>query len=99
VTELGVVGAGFMGSGIAEVAARAGMQVTLYELDRRALDRSRARIERSVSRAVSRGKLSPTDAARVLARIDGSLQIDTVASGRFGRKLYDYADQTASAAA
>jgi 3-hydroxybutyryl-CoA dehydrogenase len=66
---VGVVGAGFMGSGIAESAARAGLAVHLYEPDRAPLERSSQRIAASVQRAVSRGKLSGEQAGELQARI------------------------------
>ena len=59
VREIGIVGAGFMGSGIAESAARAGLRVHVYEPDEAPLERARERIETSVQRAVSGGKLEP----------------------------------------
>jgi len=52
IAKIGIVGAGFMGSGIAESAARAGIEVTLHEPDELPLKRSKARIETSVERAV-----------------------------------------------
>lgn len=66
---VGVVGAGFMGSGIAETVSRAGMSVILYEPERAALDRSSRRLDESVRRAVTRGKLSEEDAAGLRERI------------------------------
>src|SRR4051812_36710362 len=66
---VGVAGAGFMGSGIAESVARAGAHVVLYEPDRSALDRSRSRIEASVQKAVARGKLEEPAAAELIDRI------------------------------
>jgi 3-hydroxybutyryl-CoA dehydrogenase len=69
VASLGVAGAGFMGSGIAEAAARAGVRVTLYEPSERALAGSRDRIDQSVARAVRGGKLTPQDGVRLVERI------------------------------
>lgn len=60
--RIGVVGCGLMGSGIAEVAARAGTHVVVIERDASALEDGRARIERSLSRAVGSGKLPEADA-------------------------------------
>jgi 3-hydroxybutyryl-CoA dehydrogenase len=68
--EIGVVGAGFMGSGIAESAARAGALVHLDEPDQTALDRSRSRIAASVDRAVSGGKLDTSAAQALMERVD-----------------------------
>jgi 3-hydroxybutyryl-CoA dehydrogenase len=70
--SVGVVGAGFMGSGIAESAARAGLKVTLHEPDSAPLDRSRGRIEASVERAVEGGKLTTDEAEALVERIDWS---------------------------
>jgi 3-hydroxybutyryl-CoA dehydrogenase len=67
--SVGVVGAGFMGSGIAETAARAGLGVVLYEPDPPALDRSRDRISRSVDRALRGGRLEPDAAQDLVERI------------------------------
>jgi 3-hydroxybutyryl-CoA dehydrogenase len=69
VTRLGVAGAGFMGSGIAEAAARAGVAVALYEPEQAPLARSRERIDTSVARAVRGGKLSPQQAVQLVERI------------------------------
>ena len=60
--RVGVVGCGLMGSGIAEVSARAGATVVVIERDVDALERGRARIEKSLSRAVSAGKMPEAEA-------------------------------------
>jgi 3-hydroxybutyryl-CoA dehydrogenase len=73
---VGVVGAGFMGSGIAESAARAGLKVTLHEPDGAPLERSRGRIGSSVERAVEGGKLSATEAAALVDRIEWTTDLD-----------------------
>jgi 3-hydroxybutyryl-CoA dehydrogenase len=80
VMRLGVVGAGFMGSGIAESGARAGMEVTLMERETAALDRSRSRIETSVARAVERGKLEQADVEPLLGRISWATDLDALAA-------------------
>ena len=78
-TKLGVVGAGFMGSGIAESAARAGLGVTLYEPQAAALERSRERIEKSVGRAVEAGKLDAAESESLLGRIEETTEFDALA--------------------
>jgi 3-hydroxybutyryl-CoA dehydrogenase len=61
---VGVVGCGLMGSGVAEVVARAGLDVVVHEVDAAALERGRTRIENSLARAEKSGKLSPDDRIR-----------------------------------
>jgi 3-hydroxybutyryl-CoA dehydrogenase len=78
IRELGVVGAGFMGSGIAESAARAGIVVKLYEPDDGPLQQSRSRIESSVARVVERGRLSEEDAAALVDRIAWSTDLESL---------------------
>jgi 3-hydroxybutyryl-CoA dehydrogenase len=76
---VGVVGAGFMGSGIAESAARAGIGVVVYEPEQPALDQSRARIEQSVARAVSGGKVSNDDGRALVERISWTDKLEDLA--------------------
>lgn len=64
---IGIVGAGFMGAGIAESAARSGKHVVLHEPTREPLERARTAIERSLNKAAARGRLGDPDA--VLDRI------------------------------
>ncbi len=78
--RLGVVGAGFMGSGIAEAAARAGIGVTLYEPEAAALERSHERIEKSVGRAVEAGKLPAADADALVGRIEPTTEFEALAA-------------------
>jgi 3-hydroxybutyryl-CoA dehydrogenase len=79
VERVGVVGAGFMGSGIAEAAARSGASVTLVENQPAAVERSRGSIEASVTRAVERGKLDEADAGPLLERIEWTTELDALA--------------------
>src|SRR5829696_4575754 len=59
--RIGVVGGGLMGSGIAEVCARSGVDVTVVEADEQRAERSRAAIEKSLDRGVRAGKLEQAD--------------------------------------
>ncbi|MEV7027987.1 3-hydroxybutyryl-CoA dehydrogenase [Kitasatospora sp. NPDC093558] len=61
IRRVAVVGAGQMGSGIAEVFARAGLDTIVCEKDPAALRAARGRIDRSLHRAVDRGHIDPTD--------------------------------------
>jgi 3-hydroxybutyryl-CoA dehydrogenase len=76
VDTIGVVGAGLMGSGIAEAAARAGLAVRLYEPAPEPLERASTRIAESVRRAVSRGKLSEEEAEALHGRIRLTTELD-----------------------
>ncbi len=68
--RIGVIGGGTMGAGIAEVCARAGVDVVVVESDQECADRCRARIETSVQRAVRSDRLSAADAELALGRIE-----------------------------
>lgn len=67
--RIGVVGCGLMGSGIAEVCARAGREVCVVETGRSAADAGLRRITGSLERATAAGKLSARDRDSALARI------------------------------
>jgi 3-hydroxybutyryl-CoA dehydrogenase len=69
ISRIAVVGAGFMGSGIAESAAVAGVDVTVFEPEQAPLQRSRERLRVSVDRAVARGKMDASAASGVVERI------------------------------
>jgi len=69
IRKVGVVGAGQMGSGIAQVLAVAGYEVLLNDISREALDAALAQIGRNLDRQVSRGRLSEDDRAAALGRI------------------------------
>ena len=66
---VGVVGAGAMGAGIAQVAARAGHPVRLYDLSGEAVARARAGIERDLQSLVGKGRLAAAEAQAALARV------------------------------
>jgi 3-hydroxybutyryl-CoA dehydrogenase len=76
IERVGVIGGGLMGSGIAEVCARAGIDVTLQEVDAAACEQTRARIEKSLGRAVEHGKLDEPTAASALARLGFTTRVE-----------------------
>ena len=76
---VGVVGCGLMGSGIVEVCARAGCDVTYVEPTEELVAAGEARIERSVGKAVERGKLEAADAEHALGRIAGATDLGALA--------------------
>jgi 3-hydroxybutyryl-CoA dehydrogenase len=79
IETVGIVGAGFMGSGIAESVAKSGLGVVLHEPEQAALDRSRTQIERSLDRAARAGKLTDSNPGDVLERIAWSSEIESLA--------------------
>ena len=72
IKQVGVLGAGLMGHGIAQVAAQAGYEVVLREVDDAALQKGIGKIEKQLARAVEKGKSSQEDADVVRARINGT---------------------------
>jgi 3-hydroxybutyryl-CoA dehydrogenase len=79
VRQVGVVGCGLMGSGIVEVCARAGLQVTFVEADAERVAHGHALIARSLARAEERGKLDAETRDRVLAAIASSTDLEALA--------------------
>ena len=67
--KVGVVGLGTMGAGIAEVFARAGFNVVGVEIDQAALDRGRGHVDKSLTRAVDKGKITEDERAAIDARL------------------------------
>ncbi len=77
--KVGVVGCGLMGSGIAEVAARSGLEVVVVETDPAALERGGERVRRSLTRAVKSGKISQELFDSVFDRIQFSTDLAMLA--------------------
>jgi 3-hydroxybutyryl-CoA dehydrogenase len=71
-----VVGAGTMGAGIAELAAKAHCQVRLVDVDAPSLERGRARIDESLARAVEKKKVTEAEAQAAKSRIETSVGFD-----------------------
>ncbi len=83
IERVGVIGGGLMGSGIAEVCARAGSDVIVHEIHAEAAEAARSRIELSLDRAMDRGKLEPAERDSVLS----SIAISTDLSDQDDRQL------------
>ena len=76
IERVGIVGCGLMGSGIAEVCARAGLDVTIVETSQSAADAGVMRITKSLDRAVRSGKLEAGDKERLLDGIRIGTDLD-----------------------
>ena len=79
IDRVGVIGGGLMGSGITEVAARAGLDVVVVEVNADAAKAAAARVEGSLRRAESRGKIEAAEVAAVLERITFTDDLETLA--------------------
>ncbi|KIF76739.1 3-hydroxybutyryl-CoA dehydrogenase [Streptomyces sp. 150FB] len=77
--KLAVIGAGLMGSGIAQVSAQAGWDVTLRDVTDAALTRGLDAVRVSYDRFVAKGKLEGADADAALSRITTTTDLDAVA--------------------
>ena len=79
IERIGVVGCGLMGSGIAEVCAREGIDVVVVDADDAAVKAGRDRIEGSLANAVRRGKMDEADRERALEAVSFTVQLDALA--------------------
>ncbi|MEU9503193.1 MULTISPECIES: 3-hydroxyacyl-CoA dehydrogenase family protein [unclassified Streptomyces] len=77
--KLAVIGAGLMGSGIAQVSAQAGWDVVLRDVTDEALARGKGGIEASYEKFVTKGKLAAADAEQALARITTTTDLEAAA--------------------
>jgi 3-hydroxybutyryl-CoA dehydrogenase len=76
VRSVGVVGCGLMGSGIAQVCAEAGYRVFVREVSQELLQRGLGKIESFLGKAVEKRKLTPEAMKEVLARIEGTTELE-----------------------
>jgi 3-hydroxybutyryl-CoA dehydrogenase len=75
INGIGVVGCGLMGSGIAEVCARAGYEVVVREVNDDLLQKGLGRVQGSLAKAVARGKATQEQVDQALVRIQGTLDL------------------------
>jgi 3-hydroxybutyryl-CoA dehydrogenase len=79
IKKVGVLGCGLMGHGITQVAATAGYDVVVREVDQATLDKGLGRIEKQLGRAVEKGRMEQDDADAVRGRIQGTLDYSDLA--------------------
>ena len=76
IKTVGVIGAGTMGNGIAQVFAQAGFSVRLIDIAQPMLDRARTSIEKSLAKFVEKGKLTAEDRDKTMGRLSTGTAID-----------------------
>jgi 3-hydroxybutyryl-CoA dehydrogenase len=80
ISTIGVLGAGTMGHGIAQVAAAAGFQVVLRDVDQSAVDKGRQSIERNLTKGIERGKVTEQERDETLARIRTTTELQDLSA-------------------
>ena len=104
IKTIGVIGAGTMGSGIAQVAAEAGFGVIMRDIEDSFVQRGLGNIEKNLSRAVEKGRKSREEADTVLTRLKGTTKLDDLKNADLiieavienmdlKKELYDELDQ------
>jgi len=83
IRRIGVIGAGTMGNGIAQVFAQSGFEVELVDAAAPALERARGTIEKSLGKFVEKGKLSAADRDAALGRLTTTASVDAVADADY----------------
>ncbi len=78
IKTIGICGAGSMGSGIAQVFAQADFKVLLYEINEIALEKAKAGIEKNLSQAVEKNKLTEAQKANALANISYETKLENI---------------------
>ncbi len=79
IRKIGVVGCGLMGSGIAQVAAQAGFETVVREVDAPTLERGLGRVRKFLDGGVEKGKLPAAERDATLARLRGTIQLEDLA--------------------
>ena len=79
--RIGVVGAGTMGHGIAQVCAAAGMEVWLADQKAEFVAHGLQKIEENLNKGVARGKIEPDTVAPTLARLHGTTNLEELGDG------------------
>jgi len=79
IKKVGVLGSGLMGSGIAEIAARAGYETVVREISSELVDKGVEKIRGSLGKAVERGKLEAADRDAAVARLSGTVDLGALA--------------------
>jgi 3-hydroxybutyryl-CoA dehydrogenase len=79
ITKIAVIGAGLMGSGIAQVAAQSGFQVNLNDVEQRFIDKGLGMIDKNLKRMTEKGKMEAAEAEAVRSRVQSKLSLSEAA--------------------
>ncbi len=79
---IGVIGAGTMGAGIAQVAAQGGFETLIYDISKEFVDKGLGRIRSFIQGSKERGKITSEEAEQVLARLRGTLKLEDLGTAR-----------------
>ncbi len=83
IRKVGVLGCGLMGSGVAEVAARAGYETVVREVSEEIVEKGIQKIHGSLGKAVEKGKLSAEERDQAVGRLSGAVGLDALADCDF----------------
>ncbi|MBI4211745.1 MAG: 3-hydroxybutyryl-CoA dehydrogenase [Deltaproteobacteria bacterium] len=78
ITTIGVIGSGQMGSGIAQVFAVAGYNVIMHDVEASRVEKGKSSIEKSLTKFVEKGKLSPADRDAAMSRLTGVTSLESL---------------------
>jgi len=82
-STIGIIGAGQMGAGIAQVAAQSGLKILLNDISDEMVARGRQGIERSLDRMIQRGRVKLDERDRIMRRIEVTTSLDDLAATDF----------------
>ncbi len=80
IQKIGVIGAGLMGSGIAQVAAQSGFWVAIMDVETRFVEKGMATIDKNLARLVDKGKIQSSEAQTIKGRIKGTVSLSEAVS-------------------
>src|SRR6516165_6020368 len=82
-STIGIIGAGQMGAGIAQVAAQSGLNILLNDISDEMIARGKQGIERSLDRMIQRGRVKRDETARIMRRTEVTTSLDDLAASDF----------------
>jgi len=81
IKKIAVIGAGIMGNGIAQVCAQSGFQVSMRDIDQKCLDKGMKKIEKNLSKAVAKEKMSQEDMDKIMGNLTPVLYLKEAVDG------------------